>query len=93
MIVTAYRARAVDACRKTEGSRNLGLSEKAWTEAAQAELQIGQPSVQVYVWQTTHEAWPQKYRNPYLHLTVGRKGSGVRCTYDIVSDAATVGQI
>lgn len=92
VIVSAYRARAVDACRRTEASRSFGLSEKAWTEAATPELSIGRPGIPVYMWQTTHEDWPRKYKNPYLHLSVGKKGGGVRCTYDIVAGAAEVVQ-
>lgn len=90
VIVTAYRARAADACRKTEASRTLGLSEKAWTEAGTPELAIGRSGLPVYLWQTSHEDWPKKYKNPYLHLVVGHKGSGARCTYDIVAGSADV---
>lgn len=90
VIVTAYRGRAVEACRKTDEAKNLGLTDKAWNETAASQLSIGRPGLKVYLWQTAHEDWPRKYRNPYLHLSVGREGSGIRCTYDIVAGAADV---
>ncbi len=89
VIVSAYRQRAADACTKTEPSKKAGFSDKTWSDRANALLSIGNTAVPVYVWQTDHEAWAKKFRNPYLTLVLEKSAGGVRCDYDIVNGVAT----
>ena len=89
VIVSAYRARAADACTKTEVARRAGTDDRSWQERADASVSIGNAAEKVYVWQTDHEAWPRRFRNPYLTLVLGKPGAGgVRCDYDIVNGSA-----
>ena len=89
VIVSAYRMRAADACTKTELSRKAGASDKSWSDGARAHVSIGNVTEKVYVWQTEHEAWMKRIRNPYLTLVLEKSAGGVRCDYDIVNGLAT----
>lgn len=89
VIVAAYRVRAVDACTKTDTSRKIGLNDKTWADQANSVLIMGNAQVPVYLWQTEHEAWAKRFRNPYLSLVLEKHAGGVRCDFDIVNGIAT----
>jgi hypothetical protein len=90
VIVTAYKARAIDACQKDPKAIAFGLNNGAWMAPSALRLVIGKASLDVYPWQFDHGAWNARYRNPYLFVTVAQSNMRAVCEYDIVQNATTV---
>ncbi|MBS0233180.1 MAG: hypothetical protein JSR99_06810 [Proteobacteria bacterium] len=91
-VVEAYRQRAIEVCRrgamKRAGSiRDDGTS--AWGPASPAEAVIGDPDVNVAIWDTQNPLWRQRFRDPHLILT-GSSAGGPRCAYDVRDGGATI---
>ncbi len=93
VIFVAYRDRAADACQRDARAQSLVVIDKGFLAGHPARVAIGKPSVDVYFWQTEHEKWNARYRNPYLHLTAQSRGVKLACEYDIVNGAAAVSRM
>ena len=89
-IVTAYKDRAAEACRRDARSTLFGLTERAWNNPPSVQLVIGKGGLDVNFWQVDNKLWNARYRNPLLVLSTGTRGGEVYCEYDIVNAAATV---
>ena len=89
-IVSAYKERAAEACRRDARSTLFGLSDRAWTNPPSVQLMIGKSGLDVQFWQVDNKLWNARYRNPLLVLSTGTRGGEVYCEYDIVNAAATV---
>ncbi len=92
-VVEAYRERAIEVCRKNAtkraaGSRDDGAS--IWRSAAGAEAVIGNPDIDVAIWDTQNPLWSQRFRDPHLILTAATGTSSTRCAYDVREGGATV---
>jgi hypothetical protein len=90
-LVSAYRARAADACAKVAPSaKPVGTPDGAvdWLTAPEGRVAVGNPAVAVHFWQFDHELWNARFRQPYLVLSAG--GTSATCTYDILADTAEV---
>lgn len=92
-LIDAYRAHAVDACRKDITSQTLGVGAQAWSNARSIHLVIGKSSLAVFPWQVDHAQWNARYRNPYLFLTASERSGAIGCEYDIVNAAAFVSRL
>ena len=92
VIVSAYRPRALEACGR-DGRRVFGLDAAAWAQPTQIHLEIGKRGGDVQLWQVDDPAWPQRWRNPYLHLTVATAGVQFQCAYDVVGGTAATSKI
>lgn len=97
-LIHAYRAKAIEACRKapvpqgtaapTEAAQKLLAS--AFAAPAALRLEIGNPDVDVALWQVDHAAWPMRYKYPYLVLEAGSPAPVARCSYDVTLDRAAI---
>lgn len=93
-LVSAYRARAADACARvslfaaSSGSGGLAPHTIDWMSSAVPRITVGNPAIPVYLWQFDHELWDARYRQPYLIL--GDGPAGLSCTYDILAGSAEV---
>jgi hypothetical protein len=90
-LTEAYRSHAAEVCRKMSG-KGAGLqgatSETAWSLAPGARAQLGNPDVDVAMWDTNNPAWEKRYRHPSLVLSsVGERGR--HCTYDVADGSVT----
>jgi hypothetical protein len=92
VIVSAYRPRALDACSR-DAQRLFGLDSAAWSKGTPIKLEIGKRNSPIHIWQINDPAWTERYRNPYLHLTVQATGLQVQCMYDVVSGQAATSKI
>jgi hypothetical protein len=92
VIVNAYRPRALEACGR-DGRRVLGLDASIWAQPTQIHLEIGQRVSGVQLWQVDDPAWPQRWRNPFLHLTAGANGAQYQCIYDVMGGTASASKI
>ena len=71
-----------------DARRAFGLDAAAWNVDTPIRLEMGRRSANVYFWQVDDPAWSERYRNPYLHLTVVAAGTQVSCAYDVVRGIA-----
>lgn len=90
-VVDAYRDRAIEVCRKIAlkhavGAREDGVS--AWGSASNVEAIVGNPDIQVAIWDTQNPLWTQRFRDPQLVLT--STNSSARCAYDVRQGGATL---
>ena len=92
VIVNAYRPRALEACGR-DARRVFGLDASIWAQATQIHLEIGQRVNTVQLWQVDDPAWPQRWRNPFLHLTAGTNGAQYQCVYDVMAGTASASKI
>lgn len=79
-IVLAYRSRAADAC--------AALSVADWSSGVESRVAVGNPNIDVHIWQLDHELWNARFRQPYLVLTPPAPASA--CTYDILAGSAAL---
>ncbi|MGF1650239.1 MAG: hypothetical protein ACFCUN_07300 [Hyphomicrobiaceae bacterium] len=90
VIVSAYQARAIEACAR-EGSRdNLRIPTAAWSDARDISLAIGKRTIDVSFWQVTHELWDARFRSAYLRVIAPAAAATIVCEYDVLRDAADV---
>jgi len=90
-LVSAYRARAADACARSTPARERrpGDAEAVdWTREAEPRVSVGNPAIPVHIWQFENELWNARFRQPYLVLAADR--TSLSCTYDILADTAEV---
>jgi hypothetical protein len=91
-VVEAYRQRAIEVCRRSAMKR-AGVSRddvaNTWGATSRAEAIIGNPDVNVAIWDTQNPLWTQRFRDPHLILTAAGVG-GPRCAYDVREGGATV---
>jgi hypothetical protein len=93
VIISAYRPRALDACASEARRVALPTETAAWSADTPIRLEIGRRMRGVAVWQVDNSNWPERFRNPYLHLeTVGSRPR-VRCEYDIVNGTAATSRL
>jgi hypothetical protein len=86
-LVEAYRDRAIEVCRKIASKKSSAAGDAiAWTTASDAQVVMGNPDVEVAIWDTENPLWTQHYRNPQLVLATGR----ARCAYDVRAGSATL---
>lgn len=88
VIISAYRPRALDACAAEARRLSPPVEPAAWIADTQIRLEIGRRSHRVRVWQVDDASWPERFRNPYLHLEARSTIAHVRCEYDIVNGTA-----
>ena len=85
-VVEAYRERAIEVCRRNAPKRATGARDEApaqWAAPSQIEAVIGNPDIDVAVWDTQNPLWNQRYRDPHLILTSSAGGRSARCAYDV----------
>ncbi|MBS0267815.1 MAG: hypothetical protein JSS54_02425 [Proteobacteria bacterium] len=89
-VIEAYRERAIEVCRRNAPKRPAGARDDAtvastvastvsWGPASSIEAVIGNPDINVAIWDTQNPLWTQRFRDPHLILTAG----GSRCAYDV----------
>ncbi len=93
-LISAYRDRAIEACRKlparADGLRAVGVaSGSIWSDPASVELAIGNRNVSVYLWEIDNPQWEARNKSPYLVLAPADNES-VSCAYDSVAGTAEV---
>lgn len=84
-VVEAYRERAIEVCRRNAPKRAGGAREDAaaWGAASSIEAVIGNPEIDVALWDTQNPLWNQRFRDPHLILTAAKGGGTARCAYDV----------
>lgn len=90
-VIEAYRGRAIEVCRRNavmRASASHGDSAPIWNPASTAEAVVGNPDVDVAIWDTQNPLWTQRFRDPQLVLT--STNSNVRCAYDVRRGGATL---
>lgn len=97
-LIHAYRARAIDGCqRATRADSPLAPNEaaratlvQAWAKPDKLSVVIGNPDVQVHIWEVDHAAWAMRFKYPYVVLDAGVPAPVARCSYDVLLDRASV---
>lgn len=85
-VVEAYRERAIEVCRRNAPKRTPGVREDAaatWGPASSIEAVIGNPDIDVAIWDTQNPLWSQRFRDPHLILTASKGSTSTRCAYDV----------
>ena len=90
VIVSAYRQRAIEACRIDSRGQGLAIQESVWAQPSSLRLAIGKPAVDVQLWQVDNPFWNARWRNPYLFLSPAGNRIGLVCEYDIVNATAQI---
>jgi hypothetical protein len=88
VIISAYRPRALDACAFETRRLSPPAEAATWSGDTAIRLEIGRRTRGVAVWQVDDPNWPERFRNPYLHLETLGARQRVRCEYDIVNGTA-----
>jgi hypothetical protein len=89
IIVSAYRDRAVGACREAARSRQLAVPA-SWSTQGPVRLVIGKSNLDVALWQVDHNLWQKRYKNPYLIFTISEAPLRIYCEFDIAHGAASL---
>lgn len=91
-LVSAYRARAAEACARVSPLAPIAPRETAdaldWAASPTLRVAVGNPAIRVHLWQLDHELWNARFRQPYLIL--GDGPAGLSCTYDLLAGTARV---
>lgn len=87
-LIEAYRARAVDACRRGQQDGN-----RTWTDAASVKLVIGRSDVDVHLWDVDNPLWDTRFKHPHLVLSTGGGAEQLVCSYDVVAGMALVSRL
>lgn len=97
-LIRAYRTKAIESCQRatradqpitpTETARHALM--QAWVKPDKLSLVIGNPNVEVNIWDVDHAAWAMRYRYPYVQLDAGAPAPFARCSYDVILDRASV---
>jgi hypothetical protein len=91
-LIEAYRDRAVEVCRKTAPKKALPVSPGiagSWGTDADAKIVIGNPDLDVAIWDTENPLWGQRFQHPNVVLT--EPGPAARhCAYDLRDGIATL---
>ncbi|MEZ5842514.1 MAG: hypothetical protein R3D27_02110 [Hyphomicrobiaceae bacterium] len=90
LVVRAYRDAAVAGCSSTTRLLGLGIDAVGWRMAGDVRLEIGRRDTGVHIWDTGHELWRQRWRDPFLHLTARTGSDSITCTYDVLRGMAAV---
>lgn len=86
-IVQAYRARAEQTCQKQAGP--LAQKRAPGPFKADVEVVIGNPNVDVALWDIDSPLWNVRYRHP--HLVLSSEGDArLNCAYDVVAGLASL---
>jgi hypothetical protein len=90
-LIDAYRQRAVEICRKQSESagRDAIAATTLWGTGSKAEVLIGNPNVDVAMWDTQNPRWSERFQHPNLIL-MSTDESRARCAYDLRDGVATV---
>ena len=98
-LLAAYRAKAIESCRKAPAAANAALSPEqlnlrqiaqAFAQPVSARLEIGNPQLDVHVWDVDHVAWAMRFKYPYVILDAGAPTPIARCSYDVTLDKASI---
>lgn len=97
-LIAAYRAKAIETCRNSGPPKGLANSSEAvrrklasaFATPADTHLEIGNPDIDVSIWQVDHTAWPMRYKYPYIVLETDKTSTPARCSYDIKLDRASI---
>ena len=90
-VIEAYRGRAIEVCRRSASKRQPGSRDDSgygWGPASNAAAVIGNPAIDVAIWDTQNPLWDQRFRDPQLILT--STNSNARCAYDVRHGGATL---
>lgn len=90
-LLAAYRSRAADACAAVGGTLPAGgykQSAADWSQAAEPRVAVGNPAVQVRIWDVDNELWNARFRQPYIVLSA--EAAGLSCAYDILAGTASI---
>lgn len=86
-IVEAYRARAEQTCQKQAGTAAPKRAAGPFT--ADVAVVIGNPNVDVALWDVDSPLWNVRYRHP--HLILSSQGEArFNCAYDVVAGLASL---
>jgi len=90
LVVRAYKDAAVSGCSSTTKLLGLGIEAVGWRMTSDVRLEIGRRDADVHLWDTGHEQWRQRWRDPFLHLTTRTGSDSITCTYDVLRGMASV---
>lgn len=93
-LLRAYAARAVKTCQRSvkadHRGQPLGAGAIDWSKYRSAKLMIGDPTVDVSIWQVDNELWNKRFKNPYILLKIEHAHWPATCAYDIVAGRAAL---
>ena len=91
VLIEAYRERAIEVCRKQSAKTPHAAAgtKDLWGSDSEAEVLIGNPGVDVAIWDTQNPRWEERFRHPNLILT-GAGETPARCAYDLRDGVATL---
>lgn len=100
-LVSVYKDKATERCRHAAATRSTGTppdsartpASEAFAKPATIRLEIGNPEVDVHIWEIDHAAWPMRYKYPYIVLDAGNSQHALRCSYDVTLDKAKISQL
>ncbi|HXF54010.1 MAG TPA: hypothetical protein VNK52_07790 [Hyphomicrobiaceae bacterium] len=85
-LIAAYGARAIEACRGEATLRGLSAAAQAPAGPRDLQLLIGNPDIDVALWDFGNRNWHKRYRTPYLQLTLGSGLGRFTCAYDLLKN-------
>jgi hypothetical protein len=92
-LIEAYRERAIEVCRKqstkTVRVATAGGVTGLWGSGSEAEIIIGNPDLDIAIWDTQNPLWGERYQHPNLVLT-GAGETPAHCAYDLRDGIATL---
>jgi len=89
IIISAYRDRAVGACREAARAKRMDVPS-SWARDGAVSLVIGKSNLDVALWQVDHALWHKRYKSPYLLLSLSEAPLRVLCEFDITQGAAAL---
>ena len=91
VLIEVYRERAIEVCRKQSAKtvHTAAGTTDLWGSDSEAEVLIGNPGLDVAIWDTQNPRWDERFRHPNLILT-GAGEARARCAYDLRDGLATL---
>lgn len=93
-LLKAYGAQAVSACqRQAQRSIKVSLDSRTkidWSHNQSVKVVMGNPDLDVSLWQVDHKLWDQRYKTPFIHISADKNAFGQTCIYNVIAGTATI---
>ncbi len=87
-LMSAYREHAVAACRQRLMHQENASADGRARTISTVTLSIGDSTLDVHIWQTSHPSWQDRYRTPYLNVRFSEADQASLCRFDVTRGVA-----
>jgi len=92
-LVAIEKNRAVSACAREAGAEKEVASYITFDQATNVSVSIGNPSLDVPMWDINNPNWSARYQRPHIVIVARTEPFEISCAYDLVDRTASIDKI